>query len=462
MIRKTYAPALLRRGVKTVVMVVFLGLLAAAIALIPEMELGLDQRIALPSDSYLISYFNDLYAYFDAGPPVYFVARGLNVTEREHQRQLCGRFSTCNTFSLANVLEQERKRSDISFIAEPAASWIDDFFLWLSPSLDCCTDGGKPCFEDREPPWNITLYGMPEGEEFIEYLSRWISAIPDEACPVAGKAAYGDAVIFDKNHDTISASHFRSSHRPLKSQADFIQAYASARRIADTISEQNDIEVFPYSKFYIFFDQYSSIVRLAAALLGSAVGLILVVTSIFLGSLRTGLVVTGTVIMIVVDIMGAMVVTGVSLNAVSLVNLIICVGIGVEFCAHIARAFTFPSYSVMQRARAKYRGKDARVWTAVVNVGGSVFTGITITKLLGVFVLAFTRSKIFEVYYFRIWLALVIFAACHALIFLPVALSLFGGAGYADPQADGGLEEDLAARRHRALLPDEDSDTDDD
>ncbi|KAI9790990.1 MAG: hypothetical protein M1816_004557 [Peltula sp. TS41687] len=463
-IRQTYAPNLLRRRVKAAVMVVFLGLLAAGIALIPDLELGLDQRIAIPSDSYLIPYFNDLYAYFDAGPPVYFVTRSLNVTKRKNQQSLCGRFSTCNTFSLANVLEQERKRSEISFIAEPTASWIDDFFLWLNPDLQtCCKDGRKACFEDRDPAWNVTLYGMPEGPEFIDYLSRWIESTPDEDCPLAGKAAYSNAIVIDEAHDTISASHFRTSHRPLKSQSDFIDAYASARRIVSSISKDNDIDVFPYSNFYIFFDQYSTIGSLAGTLLGSALLLILLVTTIFLGSIRTGLVVTVTVAMIVIDIMGAMVVAGVSLNAVSLVNLIICVGIAVEFCAHIARAYTFPSYGVMERARVRYRGRDARAWAALVNVGGSVFTGITLTKLLGVFVLAFTRSKIFEIYYFRVWLALIVFAASHALVFLPVALSLFGGGGYVDPQAaDGGLEEDLASRRHRAFLPDDDEDYEDD
>lgn len=97
-----------------------------------------------------------------------------------------------------------------------------------------------------------------------------------------------------------------------------------------------------------------------------------------------------------------------------------------------------------------------RAWTAMVNVGGSVFSGITITKFLGVFVLAFTRSKVFEVYYFRIWLGLVILASSHALVFLPVALSWFGGDGYIDPESDGGLEEDLASRRYHSLLRDED------
>ena len=169
--------------------------------------------------------------------------------------------------------------------------------------------------------------------------------------------------------------------------------------------------------------------RLTGTLIGSALAIIFLLSSLLLGSLMTGAVVTLTVIMIVADVLGCMALFHVSLNAISLVNLVICVGIGVEFCAHIARAFMFPSKPIIEKARAKFRGKDARAWAALVNVGGSVFSGITITKFLGVFVLAFTRSKIFEVYYFRIWLALVFFAALHALVFLPVALSLIGGEG---------------------------------
>ena len=461
-IRKSYAPTLLGRKMKVAVVVVFLGFFTAGISLLPEVKLGLDQRDAIPHGSYLIPYFNDLYEYFDAGPPVYFVTHELNVTERVHQQQLCARFTTCEQESLTNVLESERKRPNISYIASTPANWIDDFFRWLSPELeDCCVENGETCFKGRDPPWNITLSGMPVGEEFIHYVDKWVQAPTNKECPLGGLAPYSNAIVIDDKRETIPASHFRTSHVPLRGQDDFINAYASARRIADSLTESIGVKVFPYSVFYIFFDQYSTIVRLTATLLGSALALILAISSILLGSLRTGAVVTVTVIMIVVDIIGTMAVFNVSLNAVSLVNLIICVGIGVEFCAHIARAFMFPSRAVMERARNKFRGRDARAWTALVNVGGSVFSGITITKLLGVFVLAFTRSKIFEIYYFRIWLALVVFAATHALIFLPVALSLAGGDGYIDPESEGGLEEDLASRRYRALMPDDDSDSDD-
>ena len=70
--------------------------------------------------------------------------------------------------------------------------------------------------------------------------------------------------------------------------------------------------------------------------------------------------------------------------------------------------------------------------------------------------LAFTRSKVFEVYYFRIWLGLVVLASSHALVFLPVLLSFMGGEGYVDPDSDGGLEEDLASRRYQSLLREDD------
>jgi Niemann-Pick C1 protein len=437
LIRRVYAPHLLNRRVKVAVVIVFLGLFTAGLALIPEVSLGLDQRIAIPSDSYLIDYFNDLDGYFETGPPVYFVTREVNVTERSHQRQLCGRFSTCEEYSLGFVLEQESKRPNVSYLSGSVASWIDDFFYWLNPQQDCCKEGGKACFEDRNPPWNITLYGMPEGEEFVSYAKKWIESPTDSSCPLGGKAPYSNALVIDRKHVMTNASHFRTSHTPLHSQDDFINAYAAARRISTDISHEHNIDVFPYSKFYIFFDQYATITRLTGTLLGTAVAIIFVVSSILLGSVATGAVVASTVVMIVVDIVGTMALAGVSLNAVSLVNLVICVGIGVEFCAHIARAFMFPARPILERVPSKFRGKDARAWTALVNVGGSVFSGITITKLLGVCVLAFTRSKIFEIYYFRVWLALVIFAATHALIFLPVALSYFGGEGELSSYAFG-------------------------
>ena len=40
--------------------------------------------------------------------------------------------------------------------------------------------------------------------------------------------------------------------------------------------------------------------------------------------------------------------------------------------------------------------------------------------------LAFAKTQIFEVYFFRVYFGLVLLGAGHALVLLPVLLSLFG------------------------------------
>jgi Niemann-Pick C1 protein len=55
-IRKTYTPAILGKKAKVVILTVFFGIFTAGLALFPKVELGLDQRIAIPSDSYLLCY----------------------------------------------------------------------------------------------------------------------------------------------------------------------------------------------------------------------------------------------------------------------------------------------------------------------------------------------------------------------------------------------------------------------
>ncbi|XP_042489773.1 NPC intracellular cholesterol transporter 1-like [Macadamia integrifolia] len=119
--------------------------------------------------------------------------------------------------------------------------------------------------------------------------------------------------------------------------------------------------------------------------------------------------------MIIIDLMGVMAILNVQLNAVSVVNLIMSIGIAVEFCVHITHAF-----SVSHGDRAQ------RTVEALSTMGASVFSGITLTKLVGVIVLCFARSEVFVVYYFQMYLALVLLGFLHGLVFLPVLLSLCG------------------------------------
>lgn len=52
-----YAPFVLSKTMRAVIMVVFFGWLCASIALMPHVEVGLDQELSMPEDSYVLTYF---------------------------------------------------------------------------------------------------------------------------------------------------------------------------------------------------------------------------------------------------------------------------------------------------------------------------------------------------------------------------------------------------------------------
>lgn len=105
----------------------------------------------------------------------------------------------------------------------------------------------------------------------------------------------------------------------------------------------------------------------------------------------------------------------IQLNAVSLVNLAMSLGILVEFLIHILRSFLVASGTREQRALE-----------AVTSTGPSVISGILLTKFVGVIVLRFAQTKVFLIYYFRMYFALVLLGGFHGLIVLPAVLALCG------------------------------------
>ncbi|XP_068639984.1 uncharacterized protein [Aristolochia californica] len=440
--KEVHAPLLSLWGVKVAVIALFTAFFFASIALTTRIQPGLEQQIALPRDSYLQGYFSNVSEYLRVGPPLYFVVKNYNYSvESKETNQLCS-ISQCGANSLLNEISRASLVPASSHIAKPAASWLDDFLVWLSPeAFGCCRvfTNGTYCPPDDQPPCcqsddgacdvggvckdcttcfrhSDLQQGRPSTAQFREKLPWFLNALPSADCAKGGHGAYTKSVdLTGYESGVIQASEFRTYHTPLNKQRDYVNSMRAAREFSSRVSDALQMEIFPYSVFYIFFEQYLSIWRTALTNLGLALGAVFIVCLAITCSLWSSAIILLVLAMIVVDLLGVMAILGIQLNAVSVVNLVMSIGIAVEFCVHITHAF---SVSIGDRGQ---RAKEA-----LSTMGASVFSGITLTKLVGVIVLRFAKSEIFVVYYFQMYFALVLIGFLHGLVFLPVVLSLCG------------------------------------
>ena len=164
---------------------------------------------------------------------------------------------------------------------------------------------------------------------------------PDEGCAKGGHGAYGQAVNYvvdpKSNLTKVGDSYFMSYHTILKSSADYYNAMKEARTVASNITNMintairdlnstGSIEVFPYSIFYVFYEQYLTMWSDTLFSLGVSLIAIFMVTFILMGfDIFLSIVIIVTIFMIVVNLGGLMYWWNISLNAVSLVNLVMVI-----------------------------------------------------------------------------------------------------------------------------------------
>jgi Niemann-Pick C1 protein len=271
-----YAPLIMHKGLRPIIFIIFIATLFTSLSFLPKVHIGLDQKLSMPKDSYVLDYFKALEKYLSVGVPVYFVVKsGVNYADVNNQNLICST-SGCNEDSLLSQIYQESLEPDYSSIAISGNSWLDDYFDWLS-SGGCClvykNDTNKFCPASTENAINLCMscpYSIqndtnrPIESDFYKYLRFYLIDNPGPICAKGGHAAYGEAVEILNKPDgsySIGASSFMAYHKVGVTSADFIQSLKKANEIALNItntmklrarSYSNDtkyienLEVFPY------------------------------------------------------------------------------------------------------------------------------------------------------------------------------------------------------------------------
>uniref|UniRef100_A0A673GBS2 SSD domain-containing protein n=1 Tax=Sinocyclocheilus rhinocerous TaxID=307959 RepID=A0A673GBS2_9TELE len=407
LMKKYYAPALLNPVSRVLVMVVFLVIFCACVFLMFHVKVGLNQELAMPSDSYMLDYFAYLYKYFEVGVPTYFITtKGFNFTSEEGINAVCSSVG-CDQFSFTQKIRYATEYPEQSYLAIPASSWVDDYIDWLNPGSKCCRiytagpnkDEFCPANESNVPENGVL---RPSVENFNRFLPDFLSNRPD-----------------------LQSSRFMAYHTPLVNSQEFTAALEKARELAHNITmtmrnvtgTSQDFEVFPYTVTYVYYEQYLTIVNEGLFNIGVCLLPTFVVCCILLGmDLRSGFLNLLTIVMITVDTVGVMTLWGIDFNAVSLINLVTAVGISVEFVSHLTRSFAL-SIQPTKVERAK---------EATANMGSAVFAGVAMTNLPGIVVLALAKAQLIQIFFFRLNLVITLLGMAHGLIFLPVLLSFLG------------------------------------
>lgn len=132
--------------------------------------------------------------------------------------------------------------------------------------------------------------------------------------------------IDEDNRTHIQASNTMSYHSTLNTSKDYIDALKFARQLADNLTNILDVEgaeIFPYSVFYVFYEQYLTIWHDTIESLACSLAVIFVTSFILSGfNLFSAVMILLIVLMVGVDMLALMYFWDITLNAVSLVNLV--------------------------------------------------------------------------------------------------------------------------------------------
>ncbi|CAN7942113.1 unnamed protein product [Ixodes hexagonus] len=211
--------------------------------------------------------------------------------------------------------------------------------------------------------------------------------------------------------------------RGLRSSGEVSRALESVWALCGRF-EARGLPNFPSGAPFAFWEHHLRLRSHLLAALALALAAVFLVVALSLLNLWAACLLVLVLATMVLELFGAMGFLGVGLSAVPAVVLVIAVGIGVHFTAHITVGFL-----------TSIGSRNRRVALSLDSMFAPVVHG-AVSTLLGVVMLAFSEFDFIVRHFFYVLSALVVIGLLNGLLFLPIILSLVGPPGEVVPKGD--------------------------
>jgi len=382
---KTYAPFLLSTPVRIIVLVAFAAWAGVSAWGFSQLEIEFRQEWFLPGDSFLQEYYEvNREAFPHVGVPVGVYAKDFEPAD-----------SRGFLHGIQGVLDNNKYVDDVA----PRNSWFEAFSA------------------DRAAVDQDVL--LMDKDEFDTELAGFL------ADPARG-SRYADDVIFEDGSTRVKIMRVTAFYIGMSAATEELDAMLTLIDDVDALAADHSMtdKAYAFAFVYTSWRQFEVIPSEATSNVGFALVAVFVVLVIFIASLPAALIVTGVVGLALVDVLGGFFFWGLYLDAVSVVQLALAVGLVVDFSAHIAHATMHAAGTRVERAAM-----------ALEEMGQAVLNG-AISTFLAVCLLSLSSSYIFVVF-FKSFFMTCVFGAAHALILMPVIMSFIAPAPLASAKGHG-------------------------
>lgn len=387
-IGEIYAPFLMKPAVKAITIALFTGLLAFSIIGASQLSVESAERSFIPDGSYLLDTLNAVDKYFgENGANIDIVFHEFDQFEKQYVMA-----------DIQSVLAKYDEKSP--YLKDPFGptfdSWYNSYIYWLNST---------------QPGTSFDENGRPNNRsEFYSTLNTFLNS-PDGI-------QYNSSVVMNSMRTDILASKVKIQQQSLakysqgRLQRDADKAVEAMDDLRD-ICNDLDGSAFPWTPSYIDIESLKSIKKELAHNILSSIIAVFVIVLLLVGSPLASILICGCVVSTLVGLLGVMYYWDLVIDSVAVINLVLAIGLAVDYSAHVGHSFMTLSGT-----------KNERAIKSLGHIGAAVLNG-ALSTFLAVMLLSVSESYVFRVL-FKQFFATVVIGCGHGLILLPVLLSILG------------------------------------